>query len=119
MDKTFHLLNLISLLSITQELNDLLKDTKAYKQKIKFHSNALEKELDKYLDKELTRIWGVDETIIINILKNQGELIKTMSELAHKSKPDDFIFINKLVNDYLNNPEKFKDMVSIELEKVD
>lgn len=116
--KVNKMLNMICLLSITQELNEGLKGTTGYRHKIKQHSKILEKELDKFLDVELSRIWSADEEIMLNILRNKEQLFETLSELALKANADDFLFANQLIQMYLNNKEEFNQNIQPIVEKL-
>lgn len=104
--------NLIISSTLTQELNDTLKDTDKYMHNLKFHSKGLNEVLETYLKKYLSDVYSGDEEIYININRNLEQLKETMTELALKAAPADFIEINQLINLYLENRESFHNVVT-------
>lgn len=104
--------NLIISSTLTQELNDTLKDTDKYMHSLKFHSKGLNEVLETYLKKYLSNVYSGDEEIYININRNLEQLKQTMSELALRAEPADFIEMNQLINLYFVDRKSFHEVVT-------
>lgn len=120
--KTLLLVNLLGNLVVIQELNDNLKGTKAYSQKLKHHSKGLEQEVDKILDQKLAiayRAGDNGEETMVNIQRNKEELINTLCDLSLKLPPDDFVDVNQIIQLFLKDRERFKEVFTPVIVKID
>lgn len=116
--KTLLLLNLILGCDFIANFEDELKDTKAYRQKIKYHANGLFEELNKLLDSNLKTMFNVDEEIYQNISRNLDEYLNTTSKNLINLSPSDFLEVNQITQDFLKDKESFRSKFEITLRKL-
>lgn len=91
--ETYSYLNLIITSVLMQDYLEQLKTTTAYKQQLKYHAKGLSDEVEKILDKELSRIWSMDEQMTVNLMRNFESLVNEISVLT----PDELLALNHLV----------------------
>jgi hypothetical protein len=117
--KTLMLLNIILCSDFLVNFEDELKDTKAYKQKIRHHANGLFDELNKLLNSNLKTMFDVDEEIYQNISRNLDEYLNTTSKNLINMTPSDFLEVNQITQEFLKDRDSFRNKFEITLRKLD
>jgi hypothetical protein len=92
-----------------------LKDTKVYRQSLKNSCNNAQNEIELMLNKELPKMYQVDELFLTNIMNNFKSLVEDVTSCG----PDDLLIISQLIQSYKKDKDKFLDKFEITLTKID
>lgn len=102
-EEHFTYLNSIFCCELLANYLDELKHTSAFKSNLKVSANQLNNQLNIILNKELKKLFSIDEEIVINTMAHYKELIETISTF----KLDDLSLINSILKSYSENKEHF------------
>ena len=94
----------ILLSQLLLETNENLRLTKQYKQGLKYKINNLNKDLERIVLFEYTKVYMADPEMTTNILKSIEELIQKLTTC----NIDELVIINAVIDKYKDNKDWFK-----------
>jgi hypothetical protein len=110
---TEKLLKRVILTQLLLELDDELLIDYENNPNFKNHLNKSNKAAERIASKQYDRLYGVDKTILQNLMREIDELTSRMASL----KMTDFVHLNKLLLKYKLNPEKYQEKTA-EFDKI-
>lgn len=96
-------LNIIMMSETLMEALEAIKETHLYRHELKSKVNLLMPELEKIIEKDLAKVWGVDDNAMYHLMCQQKELIHRISTV----RPETWNMLNELLDMYEKGPDEF------------
>lgn len=96
-------LNMMMMSEALIESIEQIKDTQFYRHDLKAKTKLLLPELERVVEKDLARIWGVDDNAMYHLIEQQKSLIHRLST----TRPEVWSMINELLDMYDQDREGF------------
>lgn len=104
-------LNIVMMSETLLEGLEAIKSTHMYRHELKKKVNLLMPELEKVIDKDLAKVWGVDDHAMYHLLIQQRLLIQRLAT----TRPETWNMINELLDMHAEDPEGFLKRNDIEV----
>lgn len=109
------ILKVLFLGQLLMEANDDLEKTPYYKQKLKNVVKRANDEIEKQIKIQLEKVFSQDNQMCINLFNHVDDFITKTSGLGLDELP----LVNKMLDEYLADPEHWKDNLTIEFNKIE
>ena len=96
-------LNIIMMSETLMEALEAVKGTHLYRHQLKSKVNLLIPELEKIIENDLAKVWGVDDNAMYHLMCQQKELIHRISTV----RPETWNMLNEVLDMYEKTPDEF------------
>lgn len=109
------ILKVLFLGQLLLEANDDLEKTPYFKHKLKNVVKRSSEEIERQIKLQLEKVFNHDNQMCVNLFNHVDEFISKASKLGLDELP----LVNKMLDEYLSDPEGWKEKVVVEFNKID
>lgn len=81
-----------------------IEGTPIYRHSLKQAANRFKAELEKLTDEDLSKLWGIEDSSMYNLMGHQDTLLKQLA----KMRPENYGVLVKMIERYNQNPAAFQ-----------